>query len=279
MHFWQQQPPTVTPLLFSGGKCPDEASIRFWNDLEFMYLTLRGKCGFAEDNIVVVYKDGAQAYPTSPMQVGYPANAVNLSNAISHLNSRMNLTSEDTLFVFVTNHGGGNYFPPGTTSFSSGGANKGRLVDSNTDESLDTGVKYDEVIYFYSDYCDALRLTRDEKWKESWDNLLNAQKPVRINVYEQCFSGGFLWDMKHPSSAVPAVSPINIAAASEYGYSFANPPYNYDNFSYHFTAALNGQYADGTALRYSPDIDPMNNKVSPLGGLFIWKGQRFGCLS
>ncbi len=62
---------------------------------------------------------------------------------------------------------------------------------------------------------------------------------------EQCFSGGLIADMTQGGS-----NRIIMSAAGEYEFSWAMPPsYNYDEFSYHFTCAING-------------ADPKGNKVN-----------------
>lgn len=255
--------PARYALLFSGGKCENEANLRYWNDLEFMYLTLRNKCGFAANNIVVVYKERIKANPSSPMPVNYRATQSGLDSAIAHLDSRMDLTAKDTLFVFVTNHGGGRYYPPGTTNFSNGGQDMGALGDTQSpmDEQTDNGIPTDENIYLYVPRCtSAIKYVRDDQWASKWKNLLDDQDPVQVSLYEQCFSGGFLSDMR--AASLLSKPPINIAAAAENGLSFASPPYDYDNFSYLFTAALYGSNADGSALRANPDIAPADGKIS-----------------
>jgi len=232
-------------LLFSGGKSLKDAKFRYWNDLEFMYLTLRSQYGFADNNMAVVYMDGSEETPASPMQVGYSASPLGLDSAIAYLKSRM--TTGDTLFVFVTNHGGG--FDPTYATPLSGS------TDNGLDEADFSTPMFDENICYYKP-ASSDHFIKDDVWKTKWNTLLNSKNPLLIAVYEPCFSGGFLRDMSGPNR-------VNITAASENGYSYGLQPDNvYDAFSYFFTAALHGRNADGTCLKSDPDIAPQDGKIS-----------------
>ncbi|MDP1817566.1 MAG: hypothetical protein Q8K92_24110 [Leadbetterella sp.] len=237
-------------LLFSGGKTLQDAKFRYWNDLEFMYLTLRSQYGFSDENMAVVYMDRRKENLSSPMNVGYTASPGGLDSAILYLKNRMGLNNnEDTLFVFVTNHGGG-YDPAGATVFS-GSKDSG----SSPDEADFTTTMYDENICYYKpvsgDY-----FIKDDVWKTKWNTLLDSKSPRMIALYEPCFSGGFIRDMAGPKR-------VNIAAASQNAYSYGLLPDNvYDAFSYFFTAALYGRNADGTCLKYNPDNAPEDGQVS-----------------
>jgi hypothetical protein len=257
-------------LLFSGGVDLPNAKYRYWNDLEFMYLTLRSQYGFSDANMVVLYMDGVKENLASTMQVDFPASGLGINNAIAHLNTIMHNHStssgiRDTLFLFVTNHGGG-YDMLGIGGGFSGamdGSGWGSLDEPEPDPP---GPKVDEVIYYYPTPISSLISIKDDLWKSKWDGLLTSKNPLFLSLYEQCFSGGFLDDMKAPKR-------VNIAAASENGYSYSLPSDNiYDAFSYYFTSALYGRNADGSCLKSSPDID-FDGKVS------IWEAYRFAHLS
>lgn len=266
--------PSRYALLYSGGKILADANIRFWNDLELVYLTLTSKCGFDPSNIFVVYKNGDEEYVGSPMDVRYKASSTELDNAIAALNLKMNDTATDTLFIFTTNHGGGMYFDPAATSSS--GSLIGGVTDSDFDEveASDPADNTDETLYYYRG-DGIIKSMRDDTWKNKLSALLSAQSPFVISLYQQCFSGGFLKDMKQ-TTASPPITRINIAAASEYGNSFGMPPdHNYDTFSYYFALALLGANLDGSPLSPSPDIP--NPTVD--GKISIWEAFRFAHLS
>jgi hypothetical protein len=245
--------PNKFALLFSGGKDEYNAKFRYWNDLEFMYLTLRSQYNFSDANMAVVYMDGRMENTTSQMQVDYPATVTGLNAAIAFLGNQMDLQGQpnvkDTFFIFVTNHGGG-YDPNLPTELSGS-------VDNGGDEADNTSVQYDENIAYYKP-AGSEHFIKDDFWKAKINTILNTRNPLMIAVYEPCFSGGFLRDMQGPNR-------VNIAAASQNGPSYALPPNNiYDAFSYYFTAALHGVHADGSCLVPSPDVDPPFGQISIL---------------
>lgn len=251
-------------LLFSGGMDLPNAKFRYWNDLEFLYLTLRSQYNFSDNNMVVVYRDGQPENSSSPMIVDFRASRLGLDSGISYLTNHMHDHSQtpgiqDTLLIFVTNHGGG-YDPSGLGGMMSGS------TDSNGDEPeiYPPNPKVDEVIFYFQPSNDSSSdiLIKDDVWKVKWNNLITSRNPLMIALYEQCFSGGFIKDMQ-------GLNRVNITAASENAYSYSMPPDNsYDAFSYFFTAALYGRQADGSCLKTPPDYNG-NQKVS------LWEAYRF----
>jgi len=73
-----------------------------------------------------------------------------------------------------------------------------------------------------------------------------------VIVMEQCFSGGLIADMAQGGS-----NRIITSAAGEYEPSRAMPPapYNYDEFSYHFTSAINGADPKGKEVNADTNGD------------------------
>ncbi|MDX1910194.1 MAG: hypothetical protein SFV22_01850 [Saprospiraceae bacterium] len=239
-------------LLFSGGQNYYNAKRRYWNDLEFFYLTLRSQYGFSDENMVVLYMNGVKEIASSPMKVDHTASDSGLINAIAYLYSKM--APNDTLVIFVTNHGGG--YDPGGTLGQSGALD----YDSVSDEGLESPA-IDEVIFYYKPSSKNSYIT-DDLWKTRWHSLFTDKTPKTLAIYEPCFSGGFLRDMAGNDR-------INIAATSQYYYSHSMPPYNeYDCFSHNFTAALYGRNADGSCLKDYPDYD-RNGKIS------VWEAYRY----
>ena len=236
-------------ILFSGGYNQANNHIRYWNDLKLMYSTLVNKYGYKKENIVVFYADGNGLDGQIP--VHYSATQTNLKEALDLL--RKNLTKKDFVFIFTTNHGGGFY--------KTGCQISGGQIDANGDEpaadiilekdcNLDLNgdgdktdqVSWDEVLYSWGGSI----------FDDTFHTLLANLKYYRmVIVMEQCFSGGLIADMTQGGS-----NRIIMSAAGEYEFSWAMPPsYNYDEFSYHFTCAVNGANPKGTKVNADTNGD------------------------
>ncbi len=257
--------PNKFALLYSGGINQFQAKNRYWNDLAFMYNTLKCKYGYSDDNILVVYKDGVAPAGNDDMIVDFPASATGLSAAIESLTIKMNANPDDNyLFVFTTNHGGGYRIPPfGSPSMKSG------MNDNNNDENHESPM-VDESIFYYINESSAnppvpspQTIMRDEQFA-----FMINQLPCKqiITVGEQCFSGGMLRDFITTGGGT-SVLRINIAAAPEYDYSYSYPTLSnqYDAFSYLFTAALFGANYNGSVLAETPA------NYDSLPGTTVWE--------
>ncbi|MGD0923486.1 MAG: hypothetical protein ABSA70_17255 [Terriglobia bacterium] len=252
-----RRPPIVGrhyALLYSGGFDPVHAYFRYWNDLKFMYLTLRSKYGFTDDQIVVVYKDGNGE--DNDITVDYAASSAGLSSAINYLKSKM--TARDDFFVFVTNHGGGYH----DTSCGEVAKSHGGRADSSPGDEVDT-YKWDEETYYYNQ-------TSNDVWDDDFAQSINSLSFNRMTgVFEQCFSGGFLRDLKGSNRVL-------ISAATEFQFSSGDS--NYDTFSYHFTCALDNADDSGAALSSNPDTDG-DGKISILEAFQYAKSRDKECES
>ncbi len=233
-------------LLYSGGLDYTQAKNRYWNDLAFMYNTLKSKYGYSDANIVVVYKNGFAPPGNDDMIVDFAASESGLNQALLSLNSKMTMNPDDDyLFIFTTNHGGGYLIPASAGAGTDrGGADDTLRLPS---DEIESAPKVDETIYYYVDPS-SFPPQNQKLIDEDFAAKINAL-PFKqlITFQEPCFSGGMLWDFKPlPAANNQAARKIhiNIAASgeNEYSYSYsANPIHNtYDAFSYHFTAALNG---------------------------------------
>lgn len=233
-------------LLYSGGCNPASAYRRYWNDLRFMYTTLREKYGYSDANIIVVYKDGVGEDNTMP--VDYPASAFGLVDAFDELD--MQMTASDDLFVFATNHGGGLHRGNGhqrvNTPRNSGSD------DTNGDENETPGV--DEVFCLYnSDIGDA----PDDFFGASLAAIPHRQI---IAVLEPCFSGGFIRDL----SAAGSIAVVTACLSDEFSYGGLDiSGVQFDVFSYYFTEALFEADPNGNSLATNPDTNG-DGKVSML---------------
>ena len=216
-------------LLYSGGINIYNAHSRYWNDLKFMYNTLKSQYGYGDDQIVVVYKDGRAE--DEEMKVDYPANVIGLNSAIAYLQTR--LSGRQDLFLFVTNHGGGYN--------ESEGRNVGGVSDEVGGDEIDNW-RYDETVYYYNEVSN--EMTDDE-----FASKINSLAFHRLlSVLEPCFSGGLLYDLR-------GIERVIISAASEFEYSWSGAPGDHDMFSYYFTAALNKATHNGNPVNADTNGD------------------------
>ena len=245
--------PKKYAILFSGGYNSDNNHTRYWNDLKFMYNTLLNN-GYSKHNMAILYADGVAK--DNKMPVHYKGTEQDLQTVFTLL--KKNSTEEDTIFFFTTNHGGGfhkqGYTHNGQTHYIAGGQ-----VDGNSDEPSTDMIK--ESNYNLDLNGDGFK-TGTVSWDEdltAWggsiqddifSNLLNNLKYARLIILmEQCFSGGLIADMGGTNRVI-------ISAATEYEFSEAMPPlYNYDEFSYHFTSALNGATPSGQKVNADTNND------------------------
>lgn len=209
-----QTPSTHYALLYSGGCNRENAHIRYWNDIKFMYNTLK-KYGYTDDRIVVVYRDGIHDDPLTfvpSVTVDYAATPQGINNAFAYLGSK--LDANDQLFVFTTNHGGG---------FHVGENRNYGTMDTNGDEI--------DMYNIDEDFCYYGGGTLTDDVLASKINALSVG--TVIACLEPCFSGGFLKDLAGNNRVI-------MSAANEFEFSWSDIWGNYDIFSFHFTSALNG---------------------------------------
>lgn len=236
-------------ILFSGGFNTLNNHTRYWNDLVFMYSTLINKYEFTDDNIYVLYADGTAL--NTDMTVDYSATLANLQTVINDLSKTTD--SNTTIFVFTTNHGGG-FLAESLTGYNMGGQ-----IDADGDEGEEplyesiynadiTGdgdrtdqFSWDEVLYSWGGDID----------DDDFHSLFSGIKYEKlIVVMEQCFSGGLIFDI---SQSQP--NRIIMSAAGEYQFSWGSSNVSYDEFSYHFTCAINGADPSGNSINADSNND------------------------
>ena len=220
-------------VLISGGYRAASAYLRYWNDLKYMYSILINRYFYRAENIYVIYKDGIGE--DTDMPVNYSATVSNVQAVFDDLATKM--TSNDKLFIFMNNHGGGFHPTDPYGDFNYG------LVDSDGDEPeagysesaygkdfnddgdmVDT-VKIDEVLclYYY-------QLLSDDALADMLDDLQYSQM---IIFMKQCFSGGFIHDLS-------GTNRIILASCTEEQFSWsADTEGSYGEFSIHFMRAVN----------------------------------------
>lgn len=199
---------TKFAFLYSGGVDAMQAASWYYNNIQTMYNVLV-KQGYPKENIVVVYKNGSpeRAIPStlftsSPkeypeVRIDYAATPDGLDAAIDHLNKIMRGNKAE-LFVMTTNHGGG-FLNEKRGKFERG--NYSGQPDSDRDEPTNSGTEYDEVLTYYN----VDRFITDDEFAQK----INSLPFVALKaLFLQCFSGGFLHDLRGPNRVL-------ISAASE----------------------------------------------------------------
>jgi hypothetical protein len=212
---------TKFALLYSGGIDAMQAYTHYYNNIQVMYNLLL-KQGYAPENIVVVYKDGApetiipssivtvpRLYPQIP--VHYAANPVAFDEAISYLKKIM-AGQKAELFVMTTNHGGG-YHSAEKVNYSGN-------ADLNSDEPTGASTDFDEVLSYYNQ---SQTLSDDDFAKK----INSLPFVVLKGLFLQCFSGGFVHDLRGPNRVL-------ISATTEYEYSWGRRAYDLDAYMTHF---------------------------------------------
>ena len=209
-------------VILSGGASSGSNHVRYWNDCSNIYKTLVDTYGYLDENIIVAISDGTNPAPdqsnggnSDPDLDGdgdddtmYSCIRTNLTTIFANLAST--LDSSDTLFIFTTDHGNGQYGTPGQPT--------------------------------------SMNLWNSEEiWDYEFAALL---EPIEcremILTLEPCFSGGFVNDVINMNSTVPRVIST---AANDNEYSWAMPPdYVYDTYVFHWTAAINWEDAYGNPV-------------------------------
>jgi hypothetical protein len=221
-------------LLYSGGINKDKAYMRYWNDLSLYYNMLVWQFGYDPDNIVVVYKNGVAE--DNSMPVHYAANLDGVATAFNYLRDVMGFN--DQFFLFMTNHGG---------TWTDVGS------PDPTDEEP-AGDQVDETTFYYNEAVGIF----DEQFV-SWVNNLRFARMTC--VMEQCFSGGFIYDLRGNNRVI-------VSAANEIEVSYGGA--KYDEFAMLFAAALVGFHLE-TGAAVDADTDN-NGKVSILEAFLYAKG-------
>lgn len=233
-------------VLISGGYRASSAYLRYWNDLKYMYSILINRYRYRADHVYVIYKDGTGEDTNMP--VNYSATVANVQAVFDELATKM--TSNDKLFIFMNNHGGGFHptDPYGDFNYGvvdldgdepeAGYSEAAYGKDFNDDgDTVDT-VKIDEVLclYYY-------QLLSDDALADMLDDLEYSQMTIFM---KQCFSGGFIHDLSGPNRII-------LASCTEEQFSWsADTEGSYGEFSIHFMRAVNledlGADADDNGL-------------------------------
>lgn len=230
---------TKYAVLLAGGANAANNHMRYWNDLVRTYNLLRNK-GYAAANIKVVYADGVAK--SNDMPVDYSASFANLQTVFTGLGQKM--TSFDSLYVMVTDHGGG-FLAQASGGYGPGiygGAldtdhdEDGPVQEATYNQDLNgNGTKTDTVTFDETINLWGATMT-DDAFKGLVNSIPNYGK--MMIQFNECFSGGFLRDLAGPRRVL-------MSAASKTQFSWSEPNGTYEELLKHYLTALEG--GDATA--------------------------------
>ncbi len=221
--------PTTTPMmsnsgrdsryavLMNGGYDMGNNHIRYWNDLSNIYITLVSVYGFDDENIIVLCSDGLN--PAPDQSNGQNSDPDLDGDGDDDIMYSCVLANVDMVFASLAENFSGceKLFVFTTDHGSSAGG-------WNTIQNL----------WNYEELTDA-----------HFAELLGAVPAMeKICTFEPCFSGGFLDNVVVPPGPIVASS-----ACRHDEYSWAmGPDYVYDEYVFHWTAAVKGEDAYGVPV-------------------------------
>jgi hypothetical protein len=204
-------------VLMNGGYNAGNNHVRYWNDLSNIYITLVDVYGYDDENIIVLCSDGLD--PTPDQSNGQNSDPDLDGDGDDDIMYSCVLSNVDMVF--------------------------GELADT-----LDSG---SELFIFQTDHGSSISgwqtlfnlWNMEELTDAHFASLLDALPDCEIIcTFEPCFSGGFLDDIVVPPGPIVASS-----ACRHDEYSWAMPPdYIYDEYVFHWTAAVKGEDAYGVPV-------------------------------
>jgi len=213
----------IWAVLMNGGVNSYNNHVRYWNDLSNIYCALSEVYGYDDDHIIVLCSDGLDPAPDQ-------------SNGMNS-NPDLDGDGDDDIMYSCTL------------------ANI-ELVFSDLASLLSAG---DKLLIFTTDHGSSnggwnvvLNLWNNEELTDSYFASLLADLPECeiIATFEQCFSGGFLDDVVVPPG------PISASSACRYDeYSYAMSNLEYDEYVFHWTAAVKGEDAYGVVVNADYNAD------------------------
>ncbi len=222
--------------IISGGANSGNNHIRYYGDVQFLYLTLTQDYGYTNDHIVICFADGTNpAVDNSSGQNSNPdldgngttdfdfdASYGGIWSGYSQILSLVG--SDDHLFIFTTDHGG-----------------SGKGLTDDAPEAI-------------------LNLWNTQEWDDdSYDTWIDGFTTISTNVaMEQCYSGGFLLETVPTTGSQPRTF---ASAANGVESSWAGNTYpQYDEWAYWWIGAMHGSVPAGGsypagALPGDPDLN------------------------
>ena len=214
-------------IIINGGMDKDSNHIRYWNDCAFIFSTLKNKYGYTSDHIYVLMSDGTDpSLDRRKLDGTYDSSPLDLDGDgmadIKYSATRNNLSNVfDSLAVRM-------------------GAEDNLFVYTMDHGALLNGTP---ILCLWGEYITAPELSQQ----------FNKLRCNKINVcMGQCNSGGFINYIKRDNMVVST-------ACSGTENSFSTSNYLYDEFVYHWTAAVNGNYPNGGLAKADKNSD---NKIS-----------------
>ena len=192
----------------------------YWNDLTFMYKTLKDDYGYTEDNIIVLALDGsAHDLDGNPdNDVDFMGTRADLDTVFARL-SRV-VTNNDVVFFYATDHG------------TYQGSNK---EDGALDVYSGDHIFEENLVTFFD------RLDTD------------TRKITKIMLFNTCYAGGMIPELSALDYPLMIASASKASEVSNYYYSPCDSDVvscDYNAFSFHWTAAVHGSDPPGTSLTH-----------------------------
>jgi len=265
-------------VLIAGGGGPENNHIRYWNDLLTMYTVLLSR-GFAAADIFVYYADGAppgdvEGKIDGTMPVNGVANRTNIQRCFCNIGNVSG--NNDFIYILTNDHGGG--FLEVRTGSLEPGLHKGRITTTGEPEDAIPETQFVLDLNGDGDRTDVVRA--DESlilWSGRYYdddfaadlNQITRYSTMVIHV-EQCFSGGFIDDLRAPRRIIfSAASGQRLSLAHSTSPANPQPVQPYNEIFYWFVTALLGETPDGdyavdrNGAPWTPNADfDGNGKVS-----------------
>jgi len=232
----ENDPEHTYAWIISGGANQGSNHIRYYGDVQFLYLTLTQDYGYTNDHIVICFADGtnpavdnSSGGNSNPdldgdgtVDFDFDASYDGIWNGYNQILSLVG--SDDHLFIFTTDHGG-----------------SGKGLTNLPPEAY-------------------LNLWNSQQWNDdAYDTWIDAFNTISLNVaMEQCYSGGFLAETV-PTTGSQHRTFTSAANGSESSWAGATMP-DYDEWAYWWIGAMHGWLPaggsyPGGALPGNPDLN------------------------
>ncbi len=222
--------------IISGGANQSNNHIRYYGDVQFLYMTLVYDYGYTNDHIVICFADGLNPAPdqsgglnSNPdldldgdTDFDYDATTAGITSGWTDIKAMVG--PDDHLLIFTTDHGG-----------------SGKLMGYDLPPEA------------------TLNLWGSTWNDDTYDAWIDESDAASMHVVmEQCFSGGFLLETVPTTGGQPRTF---ASAANGYESSWAGATYpQYDEWCYWWTGAMHGSVPPagsypGGALPGDPDLN------------------------